>query len=220
MSNTNTTPAAPQPVAEVPSIPAIEHDPAKPSTQPTGTRAARREQSAAKREANKEALDGAKKVAEVLPTPAKKAPAKKASPAKATSTDKTPGTATAKPSPVKAVPAKAVAPKAAPKVQELPAPAPLEWTENKDDGGVDATDSKYTFKVREGSAGGWYAQLRTTKGGRWVNVAGKAPSMADAKLLAEYASAGAMWLTYAKHSGTPFATVIANHTPAAAKGGK
>jgi hypothetical protein len=31
---------------------------------------------------------------------------------------------------------------------------------------------KYTYRIQEGSSGGWFASLRTTTGGKWVNVAG------------------------------------------------
>lgn len=194
---------------------------------PTGTRAAKKEQDAAKRAANKEQLDAAKKVDAALTpaTPPKKSPAKK-SPAKATSTSKptTSAKATTKVLDSAGVAAavqerkdaKPSTPKPAPASKELPTPAKLEWTENKEDGGSDTSDAKYTFKVREGSSGGWFASLRTTKGGRWVTIAGKAPSQDDAKQLAGWASAGAMWLTYSKLQGVPFATVVANHTAAKA----
>jgi hypothetical protein len=119
----------------------------------------------------------------------------------------------------KAAPAKPAAPtapkaeKPAPTGKLLPAnPAALTWApKSEEDPTPTAIGTKYTYRLSEGTKGGWFAELRTTSGGRWVNVAGRCETREEAQTLCRYVESGCMWLTYAKLQGTAFADVIANH---------
>jgi hypothetical protein len=118
----------------------------------------------------------------------------------------------AKTAPAKAGPTAAEKPPPVGKV--LPAqPSALDWGPKSDtDPQETAVGAKFTYRLTAGEKGGWFAALRTTAVGKWVKVAGKCATVDEAKLLCAWAEAGAMWLTYAKLQGVPFATVVEQHS--------
>jgi hypothetical protein len=149
---------------------------------------------------------------------AKKAPATVTQLDTAKTTAKDAAKATHPSSAAKGAPAPAEkAEKPAPAGKVLPtAPGELTWAPKSEaDPREHAVGVKYTYRLTEGSDGGWFAALRTTSGGKWVNVAGKCSTVDEAKMLCGWVEAGAMWLTYSKLQGVPFADVIANHSPIA-----
>lgn len=156
-------------------------------------------------------VDGAK-VLDMAKKAAGKAPAKKVAPKPA-----------AKKAPAKAAPAKAAAKKTAPKTtgtrvapvakdaRVLPKVAKLTWT-TKDDGDLHvANGARHQFRVSEGGSGGFFAQQRLAKGGKWVHVAGRADTLDQAKELAGYVEAGATWLSYQNMAGVAYAKVIESY---------
>lgn len=132
-------------------------------------------------------------------TPSKPAPAAKAAPAPAA---KKPGERPAK----KAAPAKA-----APTVKKLPKAGKLTWEEKGDDGLLQANGARHQYRVKEGSAGGYFATQRLAKGGKWVHVAGRCNTVDEAKELAGYVEGGATWLSYQNMVGIPYAKVVETH---------
>jgi hypothetical protein len=142
---------------------------------------------------NAEALAGAKKVADALPAaaPAKKAPAK---------------------APAKKAPAKATSTRVAPLPRDqwrLPKPAKLVW-EAKTVRDVDyqvAEGARHLYRVHRGDDGGWWAQQKL-KAGSWSAMAGVCKTVEEAKTLAGFNEAGALWLAYSSVTGTPFDKLV------------
>lgn len=148
------------------------------------------------------------------PASTTKTAAKKATPAKAAPAEK-PAAAPA-PAPAKAADKPAAAAKLLPAT-----PGELTFApKSEKDPTPMAVGAKYTYRIQEGASGGFFASLRTTTGGKWVNVAGRCETVEQAQKLAGWAEGGAFWLTYAKFQGVPFATVVENHTATTATDAK
>jgi hypothetical protein len=153
---------------------------------------------------NAEALEGAKKVKDALePEPAK--PAKKAATKAAPKAKAAKGTGTR------------VAP-VAEGARVLPKPAKLTFEAKGEDGDLlMAAGARHQYRVKEGASGGWFAEQRLAKGGKWVHVAGRCDTAEQAKELAGMVEAGATWLSYQKFAGIAYAKVIEDFSKGAKK---
>jgi hypothetical protein len=132
------------------------------------------------------------------PSAAKKAPAKQ--PAKAAA---------------KKAPAKASSTRVAPLPREqwkLPKPVKLTW-ETKEMRGVDyqvAEGERHLYRVHKGDDGGWFAQQKL-KAGSWSAMAGACNTEDEAKTLAGFNEAGALWLAYRDVVGVGFEKLIEDY---------
>lgn len=161
-----------------------------PKQQPANLRAARKEQTAAKKQ------------------PAKVTPIAE----KAAATEAAKHPAVAKQQLAKKASAKGATARVAPVAKgdrKLGKPVPLTWTTNEVKGQEYwiAEGARHLYRVHQGDDGGWYGQQKL-KVGSWANMAGKCDTREDAQQLAGWNEAGAVWLAYRDVAGVEFANLV------------
>jgi hypothetical protein len=92
---------------------------------------------------------------------------------------------------------------------KLPRPATLTWIAKtmRDVDYQVAEGERHLYRVHQGDDCKWFAQQKL-KTGSWSAMAGACESEDEAKTLAGFNEAGALWLAYSNVVGTPFAKLV------------